>query len=348
MGSAETFDADSGVPQTPTRAPHDLVDDVPDHYKYLDTYDDDQPRFEYVTMDTDVQGEDAGDTFEGTPIPPLVPLLASPSFVLPIRGSPGLIVPVSVAPAPVPILRMPCPSFPFVHAEPDGSAYPFPCGPLSYSPGTGSREWILDTGASHHLTNSAAGGTYTSRDVRQIHGGGSTMLSSGMSTICDLRNVLVVPKLRPEGLASIAQMLDCAPAGLGVLFTSDGAYFGTFSPHGLSAIGVCKNGLYVTDPSTIATHQGPTSVSVQCHYSDIAHRNRCLVWHGRLGHLSFALLRRLRDKKTHLCIRFSDAEYEVAVAEPCPGCAAGRPRKHPMYAKSHGGTPPPTRILEHV
>ena len=152
------------VPQTPTRAPHNLVDDVPDHYKYLDAFDNDEARFGYVTMDADVQGEDAGDTFERTPIPPLLPLLASPSLVLPIGGSPGLIVPVSFAPAPVPVLG----------------------------------------------------------------------------------------------------------------------------------------------------------------------------------------IRRLRDKKTHPCVRFSDAEYEVAVAEPCPECAAGHPRKHPTYAKSRGGTPHPTRILKHV
>ena len=338
VSNAEPLEVDSEVHQPPAHAPCDLDVDVPDHYKYLDAYDDDEARFGYVTMDAHVQGVDAGDTFEGTPIPPLAaPASAlSPYPRLSRRSCPFR------APAPVPV-----PPFPFV-TQTDGSALAFPCSPLSYSPGTGSREWILDTGASHHLTNSAAGGAYTSRDVRRIHGGGSTMLSNGMSTICGLRNVLVVPTLRPEGLASVAQMLDCAPAGSGVLFTRNGAYFGTFSPRGSTAMAVRKNGLYVTDPSTIAAHQGPASVSVQCHYSDTTHRNRCLVWHGRLGHLSFALLKRLRDKKTHSCIRFSDAEYELAVAEPCPGCAAGRPRKHPMYTKSRGGTPPPSRILEHV
>ena len=192
--NAEPLEVDSEVPEPPAHTPYDLVVDVPDHYKYLDCYDDDEARFGYVTMDAHVQGEDAGDTFEGMPIPPLVPLPASLPSILPIRGSPSRTVPVSAAPAPVPV-----PLFPFVHADPDGSALAFPCGPLSYSPGTGSREWILDTGASHHLANSAAGGAYTSRDVRRIHGSGSSMLSDGVSTICGLRNILVVPTLRPEG-----------------------------------------------------------------------------------------------------------------------------------------------------
>jgi hypothetical protein len=171
---------------------------VPDHYKYLDGYNNDEARFGYVAMSVHVQGVDAGDTFEGTAIPPLVPLSASLPSTLPVRGSPGC------------------------------SVLAFPCCPLSYSPGTCLREWILDTGASNHLTNSAAGGAYKSHDVTRIQGGGSTMLSNGMATICGLHNVLVVPTLRPSGLAFMAQMLDCAPAGSGVLFTRNGAYFGKF------------------------------------------------------------------------------------------------------------------------
>ena len=62
------------------------------------------------------------------------------------------------------------------------------------------------------------------------------MQSDGMSTICGLRSVLVVPKLRLEGLVSVSQLLGCAPASAGVLLTRDGAYFGEFASRDFSAI----------------------------------------------------------------------------------------------------------------
>ena len=108
-----------------------------------------------------------------------------------------------------------------IHAYP-GNTKLYLCSP-------GSRAWALDTGASHHMTNSTDGGTYTSRDRRRIHCGGSSVMSEGMSTIDGLRDVLVAPDLRPAGLASVAQLLDNSCPGSGALFTRTDAYFGFFA-----------------------------------------------------------------------------------------------------------------------
>ena len=132
-------------------------------------------------------------------------------------------------------------------------------------------------------------------------------MSEGMSTIDGLRDGLVAPDLRPAGLASVAQLLDNSRPGSRVLFTRTGAYFGAFAYSSATAISSRRGVLYMTDPFTIAKYQISSNVA-SCNLLHITHRNRCLIWHARLGHVNLKGLKRMRGSSRHPKIQISDME----------------------------------------
>ena len=103
----------------------------------------------------------------------------------------------------------------------------------------------------------------------------------------------------------------------------------------------------MTDPSIIAKYKMPFN-GANCNLSHTAHRNRCMIWHARLGHLNLKRLKRMRDSSRRPETKFSDAEFNDVRHDWCPSCDAWLAKKHPIYSKLWNATAPVVNILDQV
>ena len=104
----------------------------------------------------------------------------------------------------------------------------------------------------------------------------------------------------------------------------------------------------MTDPSMIAKYQVSFNDTHHRNLSHTAHRNRCMIWHARLGHLNPKRLKHMRDNSRHSEIKFSDAEFDNARHDRCPSCDPRLAKKHLAYSKSSNATVPVINILDQV
>ena len=202
---------------------------------------------------------------------------------------------------------------------------------------TGEQLWIVDTGCTHHMTRIINSVDYwLNKHKIGIRGAGSKFYAAGLAVVNGLKRVLVVPKMRADGLLSVSQIID--NSGLEALFTKKGVKFGKFS--GKVAITGTRDGnLYYMDPrkaakitQSVQCHQCRCAKGHRCLLQDVMCTNKCILWHRRLGHIPFRKLKEIRDKRTIKGVNFSNEEYSQAIARDCEGCMAGSTRKKPRFS----------------
>ncbi|KAL3695354.1 hypothetical protein R1sor_009430 [Riccia sorocarpa] len=203
-------------------------------------------------------------------------------------------------------------------------------------------QWILDSGASRHLTGSSDGigpvrslsptssVTSASGIVHSIKGVTDVQvnLNGEVSTISD---VLYVPSMKKH-LLSVGQLAD---KGLLVIFDKDKCtVVCNKAPYQLLALGkrASANGLYYLCRYTPATQPVPTTSSdshLTVCTASITDVKNAKLWHGRLGHSSYESLHYMTSRQTATGLpdlsKFS---------EFCPECLAGKQTREPFPAHS--------------
>ncbi|KAI3507180.1 hypothetical protein L1887_22027 [Cichorium endivia] len=147
---------------------------------------------------------------------------------------------------------------------------------------TSGPDWYADTGATDHMTSSAASVTHPapfSGPDKVVFGNGTTLPIShiGQSSLGDsirLRDVLVVPAIT-KNLLSVSKLTSDNP--LDVLFSHPHFYIQDRVTKRVLAQGRCEDGLYVLTSSPKALFAS-TKSSLKASFE---------LWHARLGHVSF-------------------------------------------------------------
>ena len=180
--------------------------------------------------------------------------------------------------------------------------------------------WVLDTGASNHMTgrrealaslDTSVGGTVRFGDgsLVEIEGIGSVMLQSKQGHKV-LTEVYLIPKLK-SNIISLGQLEE---GGCKVVIEDGYCDVFDVERHLLARAPRVKNRLYLLKTKLAAP------VCLVAKTDDVA-----WLWHGRYGHLNFRAIRELGLKKMVEGIPMIDR-----VEEFCDGCALGKQSRQPF------------------
>jgi ribosomal protein L12E/L44/L45/RPP1/RPP2 len=218
---------------------------------------------------------------------------------------------------------------------------------------TTPESWIVDTGATRHITNSKLGmnnikklnspieltvannekvllSEVGSAVVKVSNGqAGSTGTGTGDGTI-KLNEVSYAPTFK-SNLMSVAKMVD---TGAEVLFTKDKA---VVTKNGKVLLEIPRQGnLFVINPqpinqSTSATYIAKeTSIATSTALSAATGSTRAVdnkLWHHRMGHLSVSSLKKIKDGSA---VVGSEAIVVHNDEHVCDGCALGKAHRKPF------------------
>ncbi|GJU66617.1 putative RNA-directed DNA polymerase [Tanacetum coccineum] len=167
--------------------------------------------------------------------------------------------------------------------------------------------WIIDTGATDHMTNdSKIMTTFSPKRINICTANGSTTPITGegsvkISNSLDLNSVLVVPSLSANllSVSQITKALNCY-----VIFWPNNCVFQDMTTHQILGYGTRWGRLYYLEEN----HQ------IQAHHTRISQANKSMawLWHLRLGHLSFNYLRKL---KPNLFLNIMDSDFKCDTCE---------------------------------
>ena len=173
---------------------------------------------------------------------------------------------------------------------------------------TQNSTWIIDTGATDHMTNSTSHLTSirstTQQNILTANGGIAPVTHEGSvsnSNSLNLDTVLVVPSLSCNILSvgQITKTLNCT-----VKFWPNYCLFQDIATHRILGSGVKRGKLYYLD-----LHDNPKSSQVN---NVSSNKDRVILWHRRLGHLSFHYLRKI---KPELFVGITNFESKCDVCE---------------------------------
>lgn len=172
-------------------------------------------------------------------------------------------------------------------------------------------DWIIATGATDHMINNPnlLTTSYTSKqpkqlniytasgDIEKVTAEGTVKVSSSM----ELDSVLVVPSLSTNllSVSQITKALNCY-----VTFWPNDCVFQDMETHQIHGYGTRRGRIYYLEEG----HQS------QANHAGVARANKSLamLWHRRLGHLSFTYLRKL---KPNLFFNISDNVFSCDICE---------------------------------
>jgi hypothetical protein len=165
-------------------------------------------------------------------------------------------------------------------------------GQLSYSSsGMSHSKWVLDSGASHHMSPDSSSFTSVSSlsSIPVMTADGTHMPLADVSSIVtphlSLSNVYLIPKLKLN-LASVGQI--CDSGDYLVMFSGSFCCVQDLQSQKLIGTGRRENGLYILDElkvSVAATTADLSSFRLSLSSSSF------YLWHSRLGHVSSSRLR---------------------------------------------------------
>lgn len=173
---------------------------------------------------------------------------------------------------------------------------------------TPNNSWIIDTGATDHMTNNPEH-LITSNPPKQsiiqtasgepeaVTCQGSVKVSSSM----ELDTVLVVPSLSSNllSVSQITEALNCY-----VIFWPNECVFQDIATHQILGCGTRRGRLYYLE-------ENHRSKAYQTGIKQ-ANKSMALLWHRRLGHLSFSYLKKL---KPNLFLSLDDNEFNCGICE---------------------------------
>lgn len=204
----------------------------------------------------------------------------------------------------------------------DGSAF---CADSNFDDASYlSSEWLMDSGASKHMTHESAyfqnlepaSGEITvgSNEKLEVVGHGTVhirKLVNGNWSVGKIENVLLVPRLK-RNLFS-----EGALTRRGMKIVKENDYVNVFNRDGeLVAEGLrCANNLYRMHFKTKIFHEANLSVET----------NNLKLWHERMGHLNIKSLKRMVNKKLVTGISLNDCNKFF-----CEGCAYGKQHRAPF------------------
>ena len=157
---------------------------------------------------------------------------------------------------------------------------------------TQNSTWIIDTGATDHMTNFTSHLTSirasTKQKILTANRGIAPVTHEGSvsnSNSFDLDTVLVVPSLLCNLLfvGQITKILNCT-----VKFWPNYCLFQDITIHRILGSGVKRGKLYYLD-----LHDNSKSSQV---HSVSSNKDRVILWHRRLGHLSFHYLKKIKPE----------------------------------------------------
>ncbi|CAI7806211.1 unnamed protein product [Closterium sp. NIES-54] len=197
--------------------------------------------------------------------------------------------------------------------------------------------WVLDTGATQHMTACATllnnvttvasvkRVMFGNRDTLDVTGQGALRLMVDGSSLT-IKNVLVVPGLGAN-LLSVSQfthkgMRVNIEGTMMVLSTADGVHIGTARQAG---------GLFVLDAlPSVASAQAATSTT------------SLLTWHKRLGHLHLAAIQAMATKGI---VDGLDFVHSSGDDEKCVGCLEGKMARKPFPPSTKPNASEPLKLV---
>ncbi|KAF7837746.1 uncharacterized protein G2W53_006228 [Senna tora] len=177
----------------------------------------------------------------------------------------------------------------------------------------GSDKWVIDSGASSHVT----GNVHFLTDIRLVRGlntvtlpDGSVKYVSSVGTVClsdafQLKNVLYVPDFR-YNLISVSKLV--CDSSIQVKFHSSGCVMQDLLNDRIIATGFLEKNLYILsrmlqcNSSLVSLHDVNTNVNNVSQLSDV---HKPDLWHVRLGHPSTKTLEQLSFITKHV-----DSDYK--------------------------------------
>ena len=181
-------------------------------------------------------------------------------------------------------------------------------------------EWILDSGASSHLTSNKNDLTDFEPTAGQVHlADNSTINILGSGTVGTLTKVKFVPKLTAD-LLSVPKLTDDDKT---VLFAKNNCTI-TDLKTGIKVIGRRSGNLYYLPKHTALTARYRTTRDAQ-------------LWHHRLGHVSYQTIKLATNKNLISGV----PDLEIDGTPNCEDCMAGKCSRIPFPQKaSHRATQP--------
>jgi hypothetical protein len=175
-------------------------------------------------------------------------------------------------------------------------------GQLSHnSSGMSHSEWVLDSGASHHMSLDSSSFTFvppsSSIPVMTVHGTLMPLAGVGyvVTPYLSLPNVYLIPKLKLN-LASIGQI--CDSGDYLVMFSSSFCFVQDLQSKKLIGIGCRENGLYILDELKVSVFVAATTATVDLSSFRLSPSSSSFyLWHSRLGHVLSSRLRFLASTR---------------------------------------------------
>jgi len=185
----------------------------------------------------------------------------------------------------------------FLSLQPQTMSASSSIGQLPHSSsGMSHSKWVLDSGASHHMSPDSSSFTYVSplSSIPVMTADGSPMPLAGVGSLVTLHlslpNVYLIPKLKLN-LASVGQICDFG--NYLVMFSSSFCYVQDLQSQKLIGTGRRENGLYILDELKVpvaAAAAATTTVDLSSFRLSLS-SSSFYLWHSRLGHVSSSRLR---------------------------------------------------------
>jgi len=162
--------------------------------------------------------------------------------------------------------------------------------------GMSHSEWVLDSGASHHMSPDSSSFTSVSplSSIPVMTADGTPMPLANVGSVVtphlSLPNVYLIPKLKLN-LASVGQI--CDSSDYLIMFSGSFCYVQDLQSQKLIGTGRRENGLYILDELKVpAAAAAATTTTVDLSSFRLSLSSSSFyLWHSRLSHVSSSRLR---------------------------------------------------------
>jgi len=187
------------------------------------------------------------------------------------------------------------------------------------SSGMSHSEWVLDSGASHHMSPDSSSFTSVSplSSIPVMTADGTPMPLTGVGSVVtphlSLPNVYLIPKLKLN-LASVGQIYDSGDYL--VMFSGFFCCVQDLQSQKLIGTGRRENGLYILDElkvSVAAAAAAATTADLSSFRLSLS-SSSFYLWHSRLGHVSSSRLRFLASTGASGNLKTCDNQSSIQIA----------------------------------